>query len=76
MSRKNSINQTHEENMEILVRLAKKAIASGKTKYITFEKGEAAEQYKIMCWIIDRSPKWRAEGSAMITKEMERLGMR
>jgi hypothetical protein len=75
MSEENIVEQTREENMLILAAMARKEITSGKAKYITFEKGEAAELYKIRRWVIEHSPKWRSEGSKMIVKEMERLGL-
>jgi hypothetical protein len=75
MSEENNVEQTYEENLLILLEMAKKEIASGKVQYVTLEKGKAAELYKIRRWIIEHSPKWRSEGSGKIVQEMMRLGL-
>jgi hypothetical protein len=75
MSEENNVEQTYEEDILILVRMAKKEIASGKVQYITLGNGRTAELYKIRRWIIEHSPKWCSEGSGKIVQEMTRLGL-
>ena len=67
--------QTAETDLAKLVAMAKDEIFSGKAKYFTLEGGKQGEQKKILMWIVERSPKWRSDGSAAIREEMRRLGL-
>ena len=68
--------QLKEENIAVLVMMAKEDIAKGMYRYYEVcDKGIEAEQNKIIRWITDRSPKWRSADSDAIKNEMRRLGL-
>ena len=67
------IKQVSETDIVKLVEMAKKELAEKKVDYITFKRSEEAEEYKILCWIRDHSPKYRSDGMEVLEKKYRNL---